>query len=459
MAVLVSVEIERRNARLHLRSLAYYDALTGLPNRVLLKERLDAALAAGSESGHKTAVLFLDLDRFKDVNDTIGHVMGDRLLQVAGERIVGCVRSSETVARMGGDEFIVVMPAINGLAEAVALADRLLRAIDAPFSIAGSEQYTTTSIGIAIAPTDGADSDTLIKYADIAMYRAKDRGRNTYVVFAPELDHSTSTRVANEQGMRRAIERGEFRNYFQPVIDAKECRIHGVEALARWHHPALSVLRPDSFISSAETTGLIVRLGEVVIEDACRQVLGWHRAGLGEIRLAVNLSARQFRQPHLSESLRSILERTGFPARLLELEVSESVAMADADSTIEIMRELVSSGVRMILDDFGTGYSSLAHLRRFPLDGIKIDRSFISGIGRARDDETLVRTMIGMAHSLGLDVIAEGVETAEHVDFLRSEQCDRFQGHIYAPALPAMGCERYLSAWTDVASHGLATGQ
>jgi len=458
IGVLIGAEIERGRARLHLRSLAYYDALTGLPNRLLLRERLDAALVASAESGSKSAVLFLDLDRFKDVNDTRGHVLGDRLLQLAAERIVGCVRSSETVARMGGDEFIVVMPSIRETNEAIELTERLLLAIDAPFAIAEQEQYTTTSIGIAVGPDDGTDSDTLIKNADIAMYRAKDRGRNTYVLFSPEFDRSMSLRVSNEQGMRRAIERGEFRTYFQPVVDVQAGKIHGVEALARWQHPALSILRPESFISNAEENGLIVRLGEVVLEDACRQVLAWHAAGLRDLHLSVNLSARQFREPQLLELIGAILERTGFPARLLEIEVAEAVAMADAETSVGIMRELKAAGVRVLVDNFGTGYSSLGYLGRFPLDGIKVDRSFIGGIGTDRDQETIVRTMIGIAHTLRLDVVAEGVETADQVEFLRRERCERLQGHFYAPALPAVGCERYLRAWSALVTEEVAAG-
>jgi len=454
ISVLIGAEIERRRARLHLRALAYYDSLTSLPNRVMLKEQLDAALAAGAENGAKTAVLFLDLDRFKDINDTIGHMLGDRLLQLAGERIVGCVRSTETVARMGGDEFIVVMPSIRETGEAIALAERLLRAIDAPFSIAGHERYTTTSIGIAIAPSDGTDSDTLIKNADIAMYRAKDRGRNTFALFTPEFDRTMSLRVSNEQGMRRALERGEFRTFYQPIVDVRAGRVHCVEALARWQHPSLSILRPDAFITSAEANGLIVRLGEIVLEDACRQVSIWHGAGFGDLRLSVNLSARQFRETQMLETLAAILERTGFPSHLLQLEITEGVAMTDPELNVGIMRELKSMGVRVVLDDFGTGYSSLGYLRRFPLDGIKIDRSFVAGIGHEPDDETIVRTVVGMAHSLGLFVVAEGVETADQVEFLRRESCEMAQGHFYSPALPAVGCERYLRAWAEFVNAG-----
>jgi diguanylate cyclase (GGDEF)-like protein/PAS domain S-box-containing protein len=458
MGVLVGAEIERGRARLHLRSLAYYDALTGLPNRVLLKEQLEAALAAGRESGHRSAVLFLDLDRFKDVNDTFGHALGDRLLQLAAERITGCVRSSETVARMGGDEFIVVMPAIRQTVEATALAERLLRAIDQPFSIAGHEQYTTTSIGVALAPLHGTDSETLIKNADIAMYRAKDRGRNTYVLFAPELDRNTSLRVSNEQGMRRALEREEFTTFFQPILDAREGKIHGVEALARWQHPVLSLLRPDAFIATAETNGLIVRIGEVVLEEACRQVRAWHQAGFGDLHLAVNLSARQLHDNALVASLAAILERTGFPPHLLELEIAESAAMADAEATVRVMGDLKATGARTVLDDFGTGYSSLEYLRRFPLDGIKVDRSFVSGIGARRDDEAIVRAVVAMAHALGLQVVAAGVETAEQVEFLRRENCDRLQGHYYAAASPADLCDRYLRAWTSNVAGQAAAG-
>jgi len=450
MSVLVGSAIERRRSRAHLRSLAYYDALTGLPNRVMLAERLDDALMASFESRTECAVLFLDLDRFKDINDTLGHALGDRLLQLAAERILGCVRSSDTVARMGGDEFIVLMPKVPGVADVTVLAERLLASLDDPFFIGGFEQYVTTSVGVAIYPGDGRDAETLIKHADIAMYRAKDRGRNTYHLYTPELNAGVTVRLSQEKGLRKALERGEFTAFYQPIIDLAGRRIHGVEALARWRHPTLGLLRPDAFIASAETSGLIVTLGAFILEDACRQVKCWHDGGFPDLRLSVNLSARQFRETQLMAQIYAALERTGFSPHLLDFEITESVAMGDAQASIEILRELKSAGVRISVDDFGTGYSSLGYLRRFPIDAIKIDRSFVKDVTSEPDDAVIVRTVIGMAHSLGLSVVAEGVETHEQLAFVEREGCDRVQGFYYCPPLPAPEFERYMHAWNSL---------
>jgi diguanylate cyclase (GGDEF)-like protein len=454
MTVLVGGAIERRRVRSHLRSLAYYDSLTGLPNRVLLLERLADALVSEHAVEHPCAVLFLDLDRFKDSNDSLGHALGDRLLQLVGERILSCVRSADTVARMGGDEFVVLLHEPNDVDEVVAVTERLLRAIDSSFNVGGFEQYVTTSIGVAISPSDGKDAETLIKHADIAMYKAKERGRNTYALFTPELNATVSARLSQEKGLRKALERNEFIVYYQPIINLRARRIYGLEALVRWNHPTLGLLGPDTFIPAAETSGLIVTLGEFVLRDACAQVQQWHDAGFGDLRLAVNLSARQFHGTTLAAQVQSALEDTHFPPTLLELEITESAAMADAGHSIDIMRDLRRLGTHIALDDFGTGYSSLSYLRRFPVEAVKIDRSFVGNITRDTDDKTIVRAVIGMAHSLGLAVVAEGVETSEQVEFLRREGADRAQGYLFCAGRPPADIDRFLRSWSAVSQVG-----
>ncbi|HEY0797989.1 MAG TPA: EAL domain-containing protein, partial [Candidatus Baltobacteraceae bacterium] len=454
MTVLIGGAIERRRVRSHLRSLAYYDSLTGLPNRVLLLERLSEALNSDHAAEHPCAVLFLDLDRFKDSNDSLGHALGDRLLQLVGERILSCVRSADTVARMGGDEFVVLLHEPRDVAEVVAVTERLLHAVDGSFNVSGFEQYVTTSIGVAISPSDGQDAETLIKHADIAMYKAKERGRNTYALFTPELNAMVSARLSQEKGLRKALERNEFIVHYQPIINLRARRIYGLEALVRWNHPTLGLLGPDTFIPAAETSGLIVTLGEFVLRDSCAQVQRWHDEGFGDLRLAVNLSARQFHGTTLAATVQAALEDTNYPPGLLELEITESAAMADAGHSIDIMRDLRKLGTHIALDDFGTGYSSLSYLRRFPVEAVKIDRSFVGNITRDTDDKTIVRAVIGMAHSLGLAVVAEGVETSEQVEFLRREGCDRAQGYLFCAGRPASDIDRFLRSWSAVSQVG-----
>jgi diguanylate cyclase (GGDEF)-like protein len=446
MTVLIGGAVERTRVRSHLRSLAYFDSLTGLPNRLLLRERLIEALADENATRHACAVLFLDLDRFKDSNDTLGHVAADRLLQMVSERLTACVRGGDTVARIGGDEFVVLLVHPNGVDHVVSVAQRLLRAFDAPFNIGGIEQYMTTSVGIAVAPNDGTDAETLIKHADIAMYKAKERGRNTFALFTPELNAAVNARLNQEKSLRKAIEREEFIVHYQPIVDLRTQRAHGVEALVRWNHPVLGILGPESFIPGAEAGGLIIQLGEQILRQACGQAQAWRDAGCENLHLAVNLSARQFHGLSLSTQVRAALAESRFPAELLELEITESAAMTDTAHSIDIMRELRRLGSRIALDDFGTGYSSLSYLRRFPVDAVKIDRSFVRNIMRDGEDKTIVRAVIGMAHNLGLAVIAEGVETDEQVEFLRREGADRAQGYIFSPPRPAEEIGAYLDA-------------
>lgn len=436
MGALIGSAVERSRARAHLRVLAYHDGLTGLPNRASFIERLKSAIEDASINATTVGVLFLDLDRFKDINDTLGHAIGDRLLQIIGERLSTCVGTRGMVARMGGDEFIALVPdATNeSLNE---LAATILATIDDPVVIDGFDQYITTSIGIAVYPTDGPDAETLVKHADVAMYRAKENGRNFAQFFTPALNASLNTRLSQEKSLRKALEHNEFVVYYQPQIEIATRRIVGVEALVRWMHPRLGLVLPDHFIPSAEMSGLIVALGDWVTETACRDVARW-TAETGEpLKVAVNLSARQFHQAHLAEKISDIIARTGLQPDALEIEITESVAMNDAEQTRTIMADLQRAGVGISVDDFGTGYSSLGYLRRFPLDAIKIDKSFVQDIMTEPDDATIVRTVIGMAHSLGLEVVAEGVETEEQLAFLAAEGCDRAQGYLFSRPVPA----------------------
>jgi EAL domain-containing protein (putative c-di-GMP-specific phosphodiesterase class I) len=358
------------------------------------------------------------------------------MLRVIGDRLSSVVGTAGLVARMGGDEFIVLVGGDPATAWLDSLATRIIRAVDEPLLIDGYEQFVTTSIGIAIYPNDGDDADTLIKHADVAMYRAKERGRNTHQFFTPALAASLRTRISQEKLLRRALEREEFVLHYQPQFELEGERLCSFEALVRWQHPRLGLIGPDQFIPSAEMSGLIVGLGDWVMETACRQVREWQAIVPG-LRLAVNLSARQFHQTALAVKIRELLARTGLPPDQLEIEITESVAMSDAALSRQILEELGRAGVRLAVDDFGTGYSSLGYLRRFPLDTLKIDKSFVREITAEPDDATIVRTVIGMAHSLGLEVCAEGVETPEQLAFLRQERCDRVQGFLHGRPMAA----------------------
>jgi diguanylate cyclase (GGDEF)-like protein/PAS domain S-box-containing protein len=443
MGALVGSAIERTHSRARLKHLAYNDPLTALPNRAWFAERLRDELALAQAAGTRVALMFLDLDRFKDINDTHGHALGDRLLRQIGDRLTTVVANEGLVARMGGDEFIVLIGHDPTTARLERLAQRIVAAIDQVIFIDGFEQYVTTSIGVAVYPADGGDADTLIKHADVAMYRAKERGRNTHQFFTASLGANLRTRLSQEKSLRRALERHEFVIHYQPQLDLPSGRVVSVEALVRWQHPQLGLVLPHEFIPSAEMSGLIVSLGDWVLETACRQVRAWEAAA-PDLRLAVNLSARQFHHGSLAAKIGEILERTGFRADRLEIEITESVAMSDAALSVQILEELGRAGVRIAVDDFGTGYSSLGYLRRFSLDSLKIDQSFVRDVLSEPDDATIVRTVIAMAHSLGLEVCAEGVETEEQVAFLRRERCDRIQGYYVSRPLDAAALERFL---------------
>jgi diguanylate cyclase (GGDEF)-like protein/PAS domain S-box-containing protein len=445
MGALVGSAIERGRSRTRLKHLAYNDQLTALPNRAWFTERLRDDLALATETGARVGVMFLDLDRFKDINDTLGHPLGDRLLRMIGDRLSALIGTDGLVARMGGDEFIILIGNDPSTEQLDALAQRVIAVIDEPLLIDGYEQYVTTSVGIAVHPADGDDADTLIKHADVAMYRAKERGRNTHQFFTPALGASLATRISQEKSLRKALERQEFVVHYQPQFDLAGERLIAVEALVRWDHPRLGLVPPDQFIPSAEVSGLIVNLGDWVLETACRQVCAWQRLVPG-LRLAVNLSARQFHQTALTVKIRDILSRTGLRPEHLEVEITESVAMSDAALSVQILEDLGRAGIRLSVDDFGTGYSSLGYLRRFPLDCLKIDQSFVRDIMDEPDDAIIVRTVIAMAHSLGLEVCAEGVENQQQLAFLSGLRCDLVQGFYFARPMDDAAMEAFLTA-------------
>jgi diguanylate cyclase (GGDEF)-like protein/PAS domain S-box-containing protein len=443
ISTLVAGTIENETARTRLRTLAYYDVLTGLPNRALLSEMLRDAIEVAQSRLSRVALLFLDLDGFKDVNDTLGHARGDQLLKLVSARLSGLVGGRGPIARMGSDEFVVLLTDCADVEEARVVTERIIASISEPFALDEYEQFISTSVGIAMYPEDGRDDLALIKNADIAMSRAKDRGRNGYFFYNPTLEAPIHMRLSQEKLLRKALELQEFVVYYQPQLDLRNGRIVSVEALVRWNHPKSGLIEPGHFIPSAEISGLIVPLGDWVLETAVRQLRTWH-AELGPLRLAVNLSARQFHDRDLRRRIMATLENIGVDPTYLELEITESVAMADAAATAEILRDLGASGIRIAVDDFGTGYSSLSYLRQFELDVLKVDGSFVKGIGRTTGDETIVNTIVGMAHSLDLEVIAEGVETLEQLAFLSAKGCDVVQGFAIAPALPGPELETFV---------------
>jgi diguanylate cyclase (GGDEF)-like protein/PAS domain S-box-containing protein len=454
MGALVSAAIERGRSRSRLQTLAYSDTVTSLPNRAWLVDHLRALLEEARRTETSVGVLFLDLDRFKDINDTLGHDSGDRLLRIVGERLVRAIRTDDVVARMGGDEFVVLAGGSPDMQALGGLAERIVATIEEPVSMDGTELFITTSIGIASFPADGGDADTLVKHADVAMYRAKDRGRNTYQFFTPALNATLHTRLSQEKSLRKALDNGEFVVYYQPQHDLVSGALVAVEALVRWNHPRSGLVLPGQFIPNAELSGLIVALGDFILESACTDISALRKTIAPNLRLAVNLSARQFHQQRLAVKVRGYVERSGLDPTALELEITESVAMNDAALTVSIMRDIGAEGMSLAVDDFGTGYSSLGYLRRFPLDSIKIDRSFVTDLAHEPDDATIVRTVIAMAHSLDLEVVAEGVETTDQLEFLRNERCDRVQGFYFSQAVPLATLESYIARGTESAAAG-----
>ncbi|HEX6828186.1 MAG TPA: EAL domain-containing protein, partial [Burkholderiales bacterium] len=428
---------ERQLYQEELEHQAYHDALTGLANRNLLPDRIRQAILHAHRAKQSVAVLLLDLDHFKLVNDSLGHAVGDSLLVSVAERLCAAVREGDTVARIGGDEFVVVIADADREEHITAATQRIMDAVVESMVIKGKELYASASIGVSIYPRDGTDAETLIKNADVAMYRAKEQGRNNYQFYTPEMNARLAERVNLVAGLRGALSRNEFKLYYQPLVDVRDGNIVALEVLTRWHHPQRGVVSPSVFIPVTEETGLIRPLGEWVLVNACEQGKAWRDMGLPGIVVAVNLSANQFRQKNLVGTVERALRNTGLDSAHLELELTESVVMYNVDEVLATLRDLKSIGVRISLDDFGTGYSSLSYLKRFPIDKLKIDRSFVRDVITNPEDAAIARAVIAMAHSLDLRVVAEGVETAEQLDFLRANQCDQFQGYYYARPLPA----------------------
>jgi len=437
--------IERKRYQVQLEHQANYDALTGLPNRNLLHDRLRQAVYA-QRKPRAMAVVFIDLDHFKFVNDSLGHGVGDRLLRGMADRLRGVLREGDTVARLGGDEFVVILNDQSSEEVIFRAMQRIMSEISQPMMIDGKELYVTCSAGISLYPQDGADVDTLLKNADAAMYRAKDGGRNNFQFFTSEMNERINERLSLENALRRALERNEFLLHFQQKIDLASGAISGAEALVRWNHPELGLLRPERFIPLAEETGLIVQIGEWVIREACRQTRAWLDLGLKPGLVSVNLSARQFRQEGLVRTVSRILEETRMDSRHLEIELTESMVMHNVNTAIATLHGLKSLGIVLSVDDFGTGYSSLAYLKDLPIDTLKIDRSFVRdiGYGEGADEGVIAQAIISLGHSLHLKVIAEGVETERQLGFLRRHVCDEVQGFFYGEPLPPEGFARLL---------------
>jgi diguanylate cyclase (GGDEF)-like protein/PAS domain S-box-containing protein len=442
---------ERRAFEARLAYQATHDALTGLPNRELYNDRLVQALAHAAREEHIVALLFLDLDRFKYINDTLGHDFGDELLKAVGERIKSSLRQEDTLARIGGDEFTLILPTLHHVDGAAMVAQNILNLLERPFSIAGQELFVSGSIGITFYPFDDNEASMLVKNADTAMYVAKSRGGNNYQFYSEQMNAKASRRLEMERQLRHAQKRGELLLHYQPQVEASSMRIVGVEALLRWQHPDLGLVPPSEFIPLAEETGLIIPISEWVLRTACAQGAAWYESGLA-VSVGVNLSARQFAHQNLPESIRTILVETGFPAHLLDLELTEGAVMQQGSDTIATLQQIRQLGVSLSLDDFGTGYSSLSYLQRFPIDTLKIDRSFVQEITGKVGEGTLAAAIIAMAHSLSMKVIGEGVESAEQLAFLQARQCQVIQGFYFSKPLPC-------HAITDLLRRNLKNGE
>ncbi len=430
---------ERRSLEDQLAHQAFHDALTALPNRALFMDRLEQSLARGRRLHHTVAVLFLDLDRFKVVNDSWGHDSGDELLVLVGQRLRDCLRPGDTIARLGGDEFTMLLDGPVSVHEAVAVAERAIAALQTHFVVRGREVFTTPSIGLAFSDGPDTDPTSLLRDADLAMYRAKERGRSRYEVFDPRMNAAAARRLELETQLHSVVERGELVLYYQPSVHLATGAIVGTEALLRWQHPEHGLIMPDEFIPLAEETGLILPIGRWVLEEACRQMHRWHttHAAPSPLTMSVNLSAKQLQHPAFVEEVRQVLEHTGANPGCLILEITERMVMGDVQTTVPVLHQLKALGVQLAIDDFGTGYSSLSYLRRFPVDILKVDKSFVDGLGAANEDTALMRAVLGLGSALNLQSVAEGVETPEQVAALQLLGCAVGQGYYFARPLPA----------------------
>jgi diguanylate cyclase (GGDEF)-like protein/PAS domain S-box-containing protein len=425
--------------------LANHDQLTALPNRNLFAEHLTVAVAHAARSHEKVAVLFVDLDRFKNVNDTLGHSTGDVLLQRVAERFRACLRDSDVVARLGGDEYTVLLRPVRDTQDAANCAQKLIDALAEPVEVNGHELFVTCSIGISLYPDDAQDAQALLKNADMAMYRAKEQGKNSYQFFSDEATAHSFEHLMLETSLRRALEREEFVLHYQPIVDLRLQRVTSMETLVRWRHPDLGMVSPAKFVPLAEDTGLIMPIGRWVLEQACRQTRALHELGFGDLHVAVNLSPRQFRQKDLALMVADILDCTGLAPRFLALEVTESSVMEHAEANIRTLHELKSMGIHLSIDDFGTGYSSLSYLKRFPIDALKVDQSFVRDIPGDQEDAAIASAVIALGHSLRLTIVAEGVETAEQLAFMRERGCHKVQGYYFSRPMPVEDLRTYLT--------------
>lgn len=448
---------DRKDAEITIQKLAHQDPVTGLPNRTLLYDRLQLAIHRAERDDQGVAILFLDLDRFKTINDTLGHAVGDALLRQVGNRLLGCVRLSDTVARLGGDEFVVLISSLESDHALGSVVMKILEQLSEPYRVENNDVYTTASIGIALYPRDGDDAEGLLKNADMAMYQAKEAGRNTCHFFSSELNMRATERMLLESTMRRALERDEFYLVYQPQMELSTGKVEGIEALIRWRHPDLGTVSPDHFIPIAEETGLIIPLGEWVLSTACKQLVHWLQQGYPPLRIAVNLSARQFRQKNLALRIEKILAETGLDPKLLELELTESAVMENPEEAVLTLHQLKDMGIALAIDDFGTGYSSLSHLKHFPIDRLKIDRSFVKHVTHDQNDATIAEAIIALAHSMKLTVVAEGIEQSEQLEFMLQRKCDTMQGFYLSRPAEATAFTDFLKklAGMDGKAHGM----
>ena len=420
---------ERREAERKLDELAYYDSLTGLPNRISLLEYLKVAIGRARRKKNKMAVLFIDIDRFKTVNDTLGHDAGDQLIAEIAKRLQTCLRDEDSIHRFGGDEFVAILQDITDLSDINYVTKRMLNCLNQPVKINSTEIFSSVCVGISLYPDDDSKTDNLLKYADAAMYHAKDQGGNNCQFYNSELTQRVQKRLDLESRLHRALENKEFQLYYQPIYNLKYQKPIGVEALIRWQDPEHGLIMPDNFIPFAEETGLIIPIGDWVLEQACKQVIEWESQGFEQLHLAINVSSMQFDYRKFYSSVISILKKTGFAAQQLELEITERMFLNITDNVKNTLDKLTRDGIRISIDDFGTGYSSLSYLKQLPIDTLKIDRSFIMGIPKDKDDVQIAATIVAMAHGLGMDVVAEGIETKEQIQYLDSLSCGRGQGY------------------------------
>jgi diguanylate cyclase (GGDEF)-like protein len=440
---------ERKVFEDKIRELADHDQLTGLPNRRLLTDRFNQVLASARRYNSRAAFLIFDLDRFKTINDSLGHAIGDELLKAVAGRLKKCTRAADTVARIGGDEFTIVVQDIKSVGDITKLVEKIFSVFDFPFALQGNELFMTTSMGISIYPDDGEDAITLMKNADIAMYKAKNEGRNNYKLYTPAMNLKAMERLKLENKLRRATDREEFVIHYQPQVKVNTGKIVGVEALVRWIDPEKGMVSPAEFIPLAEETGLIVPIGEWVLQTACKQQVIWKEKGLNNVKVAVNISIRQFQQPEFLTILTNTLKETGIEPSHLELELTESIIMDDVENSIDLLREIISMGIKLAIDDFGTGYSSLEYLKKMPLSCLKIAMPFVREICDNKDDRAISTAIIQIAHSLELNVIAEGVEDKKQYELLESLQCDIIQGYLVSKPQPVNEIEGFLKEdWT-----------